>query len=489
MPPLGPKPSQPPLTAGPAQPCPWLQAAQADGRLLRLSPDFEAQTGWEPSTLLGVPWTRLLRPADRAAAQEACRASLLRGETHLAAWLLLPDGADRPARFSLSFDHRLGQWRIAVSLDPATREMAPQPEPRTDRAGRSASLLPGAQALAGASHAAGEGTTVMQALGAAGAAALEVGADGRIASATLAVEQILGQDIGSLRYLTIEEVFSLPRPAEAALAQARQRHQAQSVLVTSRAGQRPVILEWLAGDRPGSGYALISSSRSDGAGTERLRAQSQLVSLVVHDVRDSLSAVHHGLQTLAGELALTDEAQETVTRMLRENERAVRIAQDVLLLSRPGNLDRVELDVDLAVLEAGERFRGKAEQRQVHLSLDLASGEQVLADLSALERALSNLIDNALDATPAQGRVTLCTRRERRGRDGVLIEVRDTGVGIAPEDLALVFEPYVTHKRGGTGLGLAIARRAVLDHGGQIDVDSQPGQGSSFRCWLPALRD
>lgn len=484
MPPLGPMPSQPSLIADSAQPGPWLLAAQADGRLLRLSPDFEGLTGWHPSALLGAPWTRLLCPEDRAAAQAACQASLLRGETRLTARLLRPDGAESPAQLSLRFDHRQGQWRICLQLEGTPRELG-----RPSESGTRAERPPVTQALGGAGQGAGEGTTVMQALGAAGAAALEVAADGRIAAATQAVERVLGQDISQLRHLRIEEVFSMPRPAAAALAQARQRHQTQSVLVTSRAGQRPVVLEWLAGDLPGSGYALISSSQGDGAGMERLRTQSQLVSLVVHDVRDSLSAVHHGLQTLAEELALTDGAQETVGRMLRENERAVRIAQDVLLLSRPGSLDRVELDVDLVVLEAGERFRGKAEQRGVSLDLDLASGEQVLADVSALERALSNLIDNALDATPAEGQVTLRTRRERRGRDGVLIEVRDTGVGIAPEDLAQVFEPYVTHKRGGTGLGLAIARRAVLDHGGQIDVDSQPGQGSSFYCWLPALHD
>lgn len=471
MPPLSPPSTQPPPEAPADQPIFWLEAAQGDGRILRLSPELGRLTGWDQAAQLGAPWPRLLSPPDRAAAQEAGRACLLRGETRLAVSLLLPGGALLPARLRLRFDHRQACWWIGVSPE---REVGPLP---TAPAPSPGGLPPG------------EGTTVMQALSAAGAAALEVAADGRIAGITQAVSRVLGQDIEQLRHLRIEEVFSMPRPAEAAFAQARQRHQAQSVLVTSRAGQRPVVLEWLAGDVPGSGYALISSSQGDGAGMERLKAQSQLVSLVAHDVRDSLSAVHSGLQRLAQDLASDSEAQETVTRVLRENERATRIAQDVLWLSRPGDLDRVELDVDMVVLEAGERFRAKAEQHRVSLNAELASGEQVLADLSCLERALSNLIDNALDATPPGGQVVLASRRESRGRPGVLIEVRDTGVGIPAEAQALVFDPYVTHKRGGTGLGLAIARRVALDHGGQIDVESRPGQGSSFRWWLPALRD
>ena len=85
--------------------------------------------------------------------------------------------------------------------------------------------------------------------------------------------------------------------------------------------------------------------------------------------------------------------------------------------------------------------------------------------------------------------MTVSTRREARGRPGVLISIRDTGVGIQVEKQPLVFDLFVTNKRGGTGLGLAIARRVALDHGGHIDFDSMPGQGTSFHLWLPALRE
>ena len=71
----------------------------------------------------------------------------------------------------------------------------------------------------------------------------------------------------------------------------------------------------------------------------------------------------------------------------------------------------------------------------------------------------------------------------------MLIAIRDTGVGIPLENQPLVFDPFVTHKRGGTGLGLAIARRVALDHGGHIDFDTVPGTGTSFNLWLPALRE
>jgi len=111
-----------------------------------------------------------------------------------------------------------------------------------------------------------------------------------------------------------------------------------------------------------------------------------------------------------------------------------------------------------------------------------------------LARALSNVLLNAVDACRTSradrpdrpGRIGVTVSRERKnGDDGIVIAVRDSGCGIAPERLARIWEPYVTHKPGGTGLGLAIARQTVLAHNGTVHAASVVGDGTEIRFTLP----
>jgi signal transduction histidine kinase len=95
-----------------------------------------------------------------------------------------------------------------------------------------------------------------------------------------------------------------------------------------------------------------------------------------------------------------------------------------------------------------------------------------------LHRALSNLVLNAMDAMPHGGTLTL---RTRDNADRAYIEIADTGVGLTPEECERLFTPYYTTKQHGTGLGLAIVQSVVSDHGAKIRVESEPGQGTTFR--------
>jgi signal transduction histidine kinase len=114
----------------------------------------------------------------------------------------------------------------------------------------------------------------------------------------------------------------------------------------------------------------------------------------------------------------------------------------------------------------------------------LADGlPSVNADEDQLARALGNLISNALDAMPGGGRLAL---RTTAGAGVVTVEVEDSGPGLTEEQKTRLFTPYFTTKKGGTGLGLAIVQGIVSDHGGRIQVRSEPGQGTSFTLVLPA---
>ncbi|MCK6538428.1 MAG: ATP-binding protein, partial [Anaerolineales bacterium] len=105
-----------------------------------------------------------------------------------------------------------------------------------------------------------------------------------------------------------------------------------------------------------------------------------------------------------------------------------------------------------------------------------------------MKQVLLNLVHNALQAMPEGGRMEIATaERQKIGREGVIVSVSDTGVGIPPEDQTRIFEPFFTTKadHGGTGLGLSVTYGIVSDHNGEIELVSQPGLGSTFTVWLP----
>jgi two-component system, NtrC family, sensor kinase len=125
----------------------------------------------------------------------------------------------------------------------------------------------------------------------------------------------------------------------------------------------------------------------------------------------------------------------------------------------------------------------------VELKLDLEVNlPWVVMDANQMKQVLLNLVHNALQAMPNGGEMKIVTESvARNNRDWVVVSVMDTGVGIPQLEQARIFEPFYTTKgnQGGTGLGLSVTYGIVTDHGGLIDVESQPGVGSKFTVWLP----
>jgi two-component system phosphate regulon sensor histidine kinase PhoR len=180
-----------------------------------------------------------------------------------------------------------------------------------------------------------------------------------------------------------------------------------------------------------------------------------------------------------------------------EVDRMVQMVEELLELSRIESgdvpLTREEVDLTSIVADAVERLRTQAERRELRLSLDLApSIPLVLGDPDRLERVALNLIQNAINFTPSGGAIDVSARPSN---GTVTVEVRDTGVGIAAEELPRIFERfYKTDRaraggdgiRGGTGLGLAIVKHTVEAHGGQVPAESEQGRGATFRVTLPS---
>src|SRR5579885_247743 len=226
------------------------------------------------------------------------------------------------------------------------------------------------------------------------------------------------------------------------------------------------------------------------------RAKSEFLATMSHEIRTPLNGVI-GLTDLLRRTSLTPEQQEYVHAIQASGDALLSLINDILDFSKieagqlhleiqPFDLRQLVEDV-VAVFRAPAQIKGL----QLHAHVDPAVPALLAGDAMRLRQVLTNLISNAVKFT-AQGEVRIgVSLLEESAQDALVrVEVRDTGIGIAPEAQATLFEPFtqadtsMTRRYGGTGLGLAIARRLVALMGGTIGVNSMVGQGSTFWAML-----
>lgn len=218
---------------------------------------------------------------------------------------------------------------------------------------------------------------------------------------------------------------------------------------------------------------------------DRLAAMGELASTVAHEIRNPLNAIAMSAQRLKSESfgsADDDEGRALVDVIQRESNRIDNRVQQFLAFARPPALVLADASMAALVEEVGEALRPTAALREVTLTLDTAHASRASVDVEQLRQVLDNLVRNAIEATAPGGRVEL---RAEASSGGHVITVRDTGVGIPPEDLPRIFDLYFTTKANGTGVGLAVSQQIVTAHGGRLDVDSVPSQGTVFTLLLP----
>ena len=225
---------------------------------------------------------------------------------------------------------------------------------------------------------------------------------------------------------------------------------------------------------------------------DRLSAMGELAATVAHEVRNPLNAVAMSAKRLRREFldlvrpeSATDaqELGQLLDVMQHETSRIDGIVQQFLEYARPPALVPRPSDLSLVVGSVVAAARDLAAARGVTLAADVDAAGQAVVDPEQMKQAVENLLRNAIEATPAGGRVAVTART---GSREAVIEVQDTGAGIAAEHLPRIFDLYFTTKPEGTGVGLAATQQIVTGHGGTIEVQSSPGRGTRMTVRIPA---
>ena len=230
----------------------------------------------------------------------------------------------------------------------------------------------------------------------------------------------------------------------------------------------------------------IERFQREAAQRERLSALGRLSTVVAHEIRNPLMIIKASLRTLSKDTATRDEGRRALKDVDEEVARLNRVVNDVLDFARPIRFDYASTDVNAVCADAEQATREGAQAMTVKFTLDGALAP-IVTDAERLRMAMVNILANArhavADAGPDAG-IEIQTKNGAAGR--VSIVVRDRGLGVKPEDLPRVFDPYFTTKRTGSGLGLAIAKNIIEGMGGSIALDSKPGQGTVITIDLPS---
>ena len=230
--------------------------------------------------------------------------------------------------------------------------------------------------------------------------------------------------------------------------------------------------------------------------TERLAAVGELAAGLAHEVKNPLAGIKISIEVLKNELPLEQEDKEIFLKIINEINRIESLLKNMLNYARPSkpqpeliNIHEI-LDGIIKISEFSLKNPKDLSQvtKDIHFEKDFgADMPQIFADPGQLQQVFLNIILNAIDAIKEQGTISIKTTKTPD--DTMQILISDTGKGVDPETIKMIFNPFFTTKSKGTGLGLAICKRLIDQHRGTISVSSNPGGGAIFLITLPGKQE
>jgi C4-dicarboxylate-specific signal transduction histidine kinase len=223
------------------------------------------------------------------------------------------------------------------------------------------------------------------------------------------------------------------------------------------------------------------------ARAEKLSAVGELASEVAHEINNPLTTILGQTHLLLADAALKPSIRERLRVVAEETSRAARIVQNLLMFARHYTPERRPCALHEQARRVMELKAYQLEQDQVRVETDFAACPPVNADEHQIQQVLLNLVQNAHQAMLTHPGPRVLTLRTRATEEHAVIEVLDTGPGIAPDILGRIFEPFFTTKSAGhgSGLGLSVSYGIVSEHRGRLRAENRPGGGAAFVIELP----
>ena len=221
----------------------------------------------------------------------------------------------------------------------------------------------------------------------------------------------------------------------------------------------------------------------------KLAAVGEMAAGIAHELNNPLTTVSGFTELVLEEIPEGNTAHNDLELVLREAQRARGVVRRLLDFARQSESAHVRSDINEIIMDGLALVNHLLRMSGVQLYTDLGKDlPWISVDRNQIKQVILNLIHNALHAMPTGGELRIITKCQQRDQhDWLTMSITDTGIGIAPENIERVFEPFFTTraKDGGTGLGLSVTYGIITDHGGVINVVSEVGKGTTFTVWLP----
>lgn len=235
----------------------------------------------------------------------------------------------------------------------------------------------------------------------------------------------------------------------------------------------------------------LSETRQQLLHSEKLAAMGRLTSQIAHELNNPLFGIMNTLELMKTEIPPTNKRRKLLDMSISEIERLADMLKKMLTFSKPEEEYKIEVNINSAIEDILLFYEKRFRENNIKIKTDFTPDPAiVLASRDQLRQVFINIISNAMDAMPDRGTLSISTGI--RNNKTVVITITDTGIGIKPENIEKVFDSFFTTKKDsvkGVGLGLSVCYGFIKDLGGDIQVQSNPGEGANFIITLPLYRE
>ncbi len=236
-----------------------------------------------------------------------------------------------------------------------------------------------------------------------------------------------------------------------------------------------------------SDITQLKQLRSDLLAKEKMANLGEMTAGLAHQLRNSMGAIYGFANLLRKSIGEPNQLSQIVEEIGRETRSLESLVEKFLNFSKPLQLQPEKIDLRQIIRESYQSLHRNKIANLPEFALKVGEASSFIwGDKLLLKQCFQNILQNALEAMPQGGSLQVNLESSSwKDKEGILIQVTDTGLGMSDKELAKIFEPFYSTKESGIGLGLSLTKKIIQEHGGRIEAHSRKGEGSTFRIFLP----